>query len=1039
MFWFLSALLLSTAMCWMSEKCFVYDNDFGKMINHQFCEYWLMGNLTAHCVHVADVKLDLASLPAQIDSLCLEAASGLVLHPGSFDRFSKLEQLSIKKCPYIIHSGAFSGLPNLRLISFNKYEEVIPIRECCSTSLFLNAFGQIPNLTKISINAYNISAMPADFSVFTGLKNLKVLRFRSCGTEILDISCRIAELSQSLTSLYIEAYDTVILRSQSCPQLEDASQSKYFKPLNSVRFVFPHLKSLEKCVFKYVPRIYFLSMPLNKVLKMQLLQSGVRKIASFEADLEEGGLGSVCDLVSKFSVESLYLKLETNFSLHNHIGLEGCVGLRELKLTSSFKQGELRFFPFLKTLQVLELDGFFLPQLLDSLCETPDSAAALQKLIINNSPLNKITRQQFYCLRNLSTLDLSNNQISEIEDFAFEGFDKSPVSYLLHTRSLFLPNNQIFNGLEYLDLSHNKMFSINFAAFEGLNSLKVLNLHSNKITRITANHLIVPSGLVSLEKLDMNHNRITYIDDFAFKQMKTLKTLIMDYNNISEISKFTFFGLDRLESLMLENNVVRYFDPFALTHLTSLRKFSVGCLRHLASETAEVEFNLGLLFGRIPVNLTELIINSCSRPMSIMIGSQSAPKPMLHLHIFGQSVRFLDCEKPFFMSVVSLTVIAQELLCGSYFAGKYFKSLESLLLSPQVMSAFVDLVDLNSLLHLRELGLQNVDLSDQPHLAIMLHNLTTLKSLRLYQCRIGSFTEELTRDLKSLKYFVFDLYNDLSVVENFARPLLSLRYMLLINTVLRCSCDNAWFNKWAKYQRQVQVISISDDEAVEFTCRNISNIQNLAKYTESTCLPHVEFVLFASTTLGILLFILVVLVHNLVGDYLLAFMYIARGWVEEAIGKSAKRRYQYDVFVSFAGMDEHWVMDELLPNLERRGPPFLRLCLHSRDFQLGLDIVENITSGLYRSRHTLCLLSHHYLRSKWCSLEMKLATHRLQVEHRDILIIVFLEKISPKLLSAHHRLARIIKRKTYIDWPDELELQTAFWDRLWAKLTPKLE
>lgn len=180
-------------------------------------------------------------------------------------------------------------------------------------------------------------------------------------------------------------------------------------------------------------------------------------------------------------------------------------------------------------------------------------------------------------------------------------------------RLLFLTFKQTFNGLhrlEYLDLSKNKMTLINFAAFEGLISLKALDLHSNRITQITANHLIVPSGLVNLEKLDMSRNRITYIDDFAFKQMKTLKTLILDYNNISDISKFTFFGLDRLEALMLEYNVVKYLEPFALINLTSLRKFSVGCLRHPASETAEAELNLGLLFGRIPVNLTELIINS---------------------------------------------------------------------------------------------------------------------------------------------------------------------------------------------------------------------------------------------------------------------------------------------------------------------------------------------------------------------------------------------------------------------------------------------
>ncbi|XP_041709616.1 toll-like receptor 13 [Coregonus clupeaformis] len=184
---------------------------------------------------------------------------------------------------------------------------------------------------------------------------------------------------------------------------------------------------------------------------------------------------------------------------------------------------------------------------------------------------------------------------------------------------------------------------------------------------------------------------------------------------------------------------------------------------------------------------------------------------------------------------------------------------------------------------------------------------------------------------------------------------------------------------------------------------------------------------------------LVVLVHNLAGPYLLPLYHITLGWLSEAMQSNTRGRYHYDAFVSYSGKDERWVVEELLPNLEQRGPPFLRLCLHSRDFQLGKDIVENITDSLYRSRQTLCLVSRHYLHSNWCSLEMKLATSRLQVEQRDILLLVFLEKIPPRRLSAHHRLARLVKTRTYLDWPQDPHQHQAFWDRLWAKLIPPTE
>ncbi|KAK3553784.1 hypothetical protein QTP70_011154 [Hemibagrus guttatus] len=779
-------------------------------------------------------------------------------------------------------------------------------------------------------------------------------------------------------------------------------------------------------------------MPMNSVLKTQLLQSGVQKIQLLEADLEQGGLGSVCEIAYNLSVENLHLKLENDYALHDDIGLKGCVGLREMRLKSSFLQDELSFIGVVKNLQVLVLKNNFLPQSLDNLCEIPDSLQLLQRFFLNSSPLSRITKRLFYCLLSLRTLDLSYNKISVIENFAFAGFDELQGSFS-KGKSL-LTDNQTFNGLhhlEYLSLRGNKMSSINFAAFEGLYSLKVLDLHSNMITRIIANHSIAPSGLESLESLDLRYNSIMNIDDFTFEQLKGLKTLMLDNNNISEIRKFTFFGLDGLESLMVEYNVVKHLEPSALSNLSALQKFSVGCLKHPLSRTGEVKINLGLLFGRIPVNLTELIISSCSRPLSIVIGSETAPKPGLQLQIFGQRVRFLDCEKPFFLSVVSLKVIVKRLLCGSRFAGKYFKSLENFELSSQIMTTFDDLVDLNTLLHLRKLKLTSIDLSDQPHLNILLHNLTALQFFGLYTSRIPSFSEELTRDLTSLKYLFVNLHNNLNVIENFIGPLLNLRYVVMIETVLFCSCDNAWFNDWVKHEKQVYVLTWLFRRGHGLTCRTMSNIQDFAKYAESSCFLHVGFVLYASTSVGILLFMLVVLVHNLAGDYLLAFIYIARGWMDEAIRGSATRFYQYDAFVSYSGKDEPWIMDELLPNLETRGPPFLRLCLHSRDFHLGVDIVENITRSLYRSRHTLCLLSRHYLRSKWCSLEMKLAMHRLLAEHRDVLIVVFLEKIPPKLLSAHHRLARFVKRKTYIDWPQDPQQQAAFWDRLWAKVAPK--
>ncbi|XP_036410793.1 toll-like receptor 13 [Megalops cyprinoides] len=322
----------------------------------------------------------------------------------------------------------------------------------------------------------------------------------------------------------------------------------------------------------------------------------------------------------------------------------------------------------------------------------------------------------------------------------------------------------------------------------------------------------------------------------------------------------------------------------------------------------------------------------------------------------------------------------------------------------------------------------------QPNLHVMFHNLTKLEELHLHGCRIDSLEGGLTKDLKSLTKLFLHIENTFNMMESFTEHTMQLKYLYFYDSKLYCHCDNAWLIQWAKEQRKRELIMATSLD--KLICKSDNNDLNFVTYVQHNCSTEVEFVLFVSSAFGLFFFILVVLVHRLASAYLLALFYIARGWLDEALHRGAGTQYRYDVFVSYCGKDERWVFEELLPNLEERGPPFLRLCLHNRDFQLGQDIVDNITDSLYSSRRTLCLVSRHYLHSNWCSLELRLATYRLLVERKDILILVFLEKIPPFQLSAHHRMARLVKTRTYLDWPQDPDQRVMFWDRLRAKLAP---
>lgn len=84
--------------------------------------------------------------------------------------------------------------------------------------------------------------------------------------------------------------------------------------------------------------------------------------------------------------------------------------------------------------------------------------------------------------------------------------------------------------------------------------------------------------------------------------------------------------------------------------------------------------------------------------------------------------------------------------------------------------------------------------------------------------------------------------------------------------------------------------------------------------------------------------------------------------------------YRFDLFVSYSEKDRDFVLDQLIPNLEKRAE--ITICLHERDFQVGLSILENIIQCMDQSRCLLLVVSESFLKSNWCSFEMHLAQHR---------------------------------------------------------------
>ncbi|XP_055856582.1 toll-like receptor 13 [Episyrphus balteatus] len=140
----------------------------------------------------------------------------------------------------------------------------------------------------------------------------------------------------------------------------------------------------------------------------------------------------------------------------------------------------------------------------------------------------------------------------------------------------------------------------------------------------------------------------------------------------------------------------------------------------------------------------------------------------------------------------------------------------------------------------------------------------------------------------------------------------------------------------------------------------------------------------------------------------------------------------YDIFISYCQNDRQWVLEELMPNIEIAGD--LSICMHERDFEVGVPILDNIITCMDRSRCLMLLISPNFLLSHWCQFEMRLAQHRMFEASKEHVILVFLEDIPKR--KRPKTLQYLMDVKTYIKWPSgstpnsKLDEKKLFWKRL---------
>ncbi|XP_058029448.1 toll-like receptor 13 [Ahaetulla prasina] len=598
--------------------------------------------------------------------------------------------------------------------------------------------------------------------------------------------------------------------------------------------------------------------------------------------------------------------------------------------------------------------------------------------------------------------------------------------------------------LKFLNMSFNQLKRLPMASFQSLNLLHSISWTNNISTLVP---IIIPNVSL-LESLDISFNEINQITSDDFRYLNNLKAFYINGNQIAFVSSHNFDHLNNLQELNLGQNFLRTItQPFS----GSLNKLEVLVLRQNYLETIEkgVFKNLSSLrFLNLADNRIETIVPGTFEGLSnlqiLTLGSNRIGKKpfrgdffqgassLADLDLFNNYISYestkMLANPPFKLlrSLKKLKINSQGGNGLKYFPVNFLDGLESIV---QLHAGNLAISSLESETFAFTPTLQELDLSNNELSSLnntLFHPISKLKELHLKRNRLNSLNFFLNANLSRLTLFRAT-GNEIGIItEEQLSTLPSLLFLDLRQNYFICTCSNQMFIQWSLQNPKTQVLHF-----YQYTCTfpQAHKRYLLWAFNTSSCFIDYEFILFIANATAVITLMLASFFYQ----WKLHIIYMFHLLLAYYIDKKQKRKgqgtgYNYDAFLSYNTHDEKWVVDYLFPVLENQYS--WKICLHHRDFEPGRSILENIVDNIYASRKTICIISRHYLESEWCSKEIQVASFRIFDDHKDVLVLIFLEDIPTEYLSPYHRMRKLLKTKTYLKWPEDEQEIPLFWHKL---------
>ncbi|XP_017559871.1 toll-like receptor 22 [Pygocentrus nattereri] len=657
----------------------------------------------------------------------------------------------------------------------------------------------------------------------------------------------------------------------------------------------------------------------------------------------------------------------------------------------------------LNKLRLNEMKGVKVEALLQAAC-----SPKLNVLRLKGNKISKLTNYMFQHCFNLTELDLATNEISIVSAPVFKGLTQLRKLQLQLNRLSHVNNSfQLIPTLEFIDLSRNRIHKLNCSDFANLTLLTHLYLYGNRISEIRS---CLFKNLQHLEILKLGTNQLLTIGSTFEHGPQSLRELQLTYNKLSAVTNGTFKSLSNLRVLDMSNNQIFEIKGQAFSGLINLAKLLLSSNRITADTIKDPKVFLGMP----NLKLLELYSNFIKyRETTLHLPPFEHLKSLKIMSIHSQRRGIGKIPSNLLQGLTSLNMF-------------YGGSMNLQYLHPDTF---------NSTLKLWFLDLsKNAFGNEQSISAEVFHPIQRLTKLILKRSQLHSLNFLLDANLSRLSVLRAS-ENTLDVInKTLIQSLPRLRYLDLEKNTFTCDCSNAFFIDWAMKNNTTQIVYLS-----KYACSYPPSLRGtyLADLNTDSCNVNVDFICFVCSSAVVIITLLVSFIYHFLYWQVIYAYYLFLAFLYDSKKKQMRHQheFQYDAFISYNAQDEPWVVEELVPNLEDEQG--WRLCLHYRDFEPGRPIIDNIMDGIYSSRKTICLITHNYLRSNWCSKEIQMANFRLFNDQKDVLILVFLEDIPTCHLSPYYQMRKLVKKKTYLKWPKPGDDARIFWQKMRQALETK--